>query len=1021
MLKFCQGYVVPQRATDILNKVPHTTQTSSQSKHVTMKTVQLHKDPVCGLGMVISCGNTYETLLHGAFVECVHPGGPAEQVGNICAGDQILSVNGIDVRNDYYLDVVDLIKCSNSPVELAFGKPDSTLSPYSQKEVIERAVLGLKSLHSVQSLIENSTAFPDTPVPKPRKKYMEREKKQDQLNLDTPDITMNHTNNSPDKKWTESDHNMINKHFTIENCNIPDIIASQIKHLPDQHLNGCKISNEQTAPSPEHFESDNYLLPGEVYHVVLDKKGGSLGLNIYQGIDSSCSKEKHIYIHSIIPNGAAETDGRIKPGDKLLEVNGVMLDNLSYQEVVTKLRESPQVAHLVLEKGDLFEIGQEDENIRNITDKAPERRIQNSMSLYKSTPNLAENSDEEDKLNTSGSLYRNRSTDCLLYSPHFMNPHQALFELYRNYACNRGSSSNIHQIPAVPIRKKKLKRLEDICNYSNSDNTFLVRIRKSSRGLGLSISGGRDAAQKDIFSQLIQVRKLYPLQPALECGKLALGDVLLEANGISMIGLTNTEALEVLRSAPSEVLLKVFRPSKSLIPSFSLFKGGFWPFFDSSSSSASSSLSRTENNSTYNVETGEFEITLVKREGSLGFTISRKEKTGDNTPEGIYVKALVREPAVSDGRIQPGDRILQVNGTTVSSMSNAEAIEFIRNTPDTVTLKLFREDPPLTPGNFEDEYTITKPLRWEAVELLNDRVKHKEVNNPENGNLNRKIKRKIGRLSNAPSSSSTESTSSSSSSGQEHLIDESLDESMELCGMSEELYMEGGGLQRNQRPKSLDVLNSSERKRLTGFGNDDSFHRQSSVMCPTVEVKTGDNSENDSNTGKKGKNLLKWRGHTLPDSEESSSPEILYEVSTDSLDNPSSQVLTSSTTACDEEEDSDDRPIPFPRSTSYANEWVHTFDVDLDRGWHGRLGFSLCDPKDESPESPRNKLPIACEVKAVYPVSIADKDGRIKVGDRLVEVNRECMLRKPASEVIDILRKTRGVIRMVFCRLIQRP
>lgn len=58
--------------------------------------------------------------------------------------------------------------------------------------------------------------------------------------------------------------------------------------------------------------------------------------------------------------------------------------------------------------------------------------------------------------------------------------------------------------------------------------------------MGLSISGGRDASRKDPFSQLIQIRKLYPLQPALECGKLALGDVILEVNGTSMLGLTNT-------------------------------------------------------------------------------------------------------------------------------------------------------------------------------------------------------------------------------------------------------------------------------------------------------------------------------------------------------------------------------------------------------------------------------------------------------------------------------------------------
>ncbi|GBM28052.1 hypothetical protein AVEN_262448-1, partial [Araneus ventricosus] len=48
-----------------------------------MKFVKLHKDPKLGFGMVITCGNTYDTILHGAFVESVHNGGPADIDGNI--------------------------------------------------------------------------------------------------------------------------------------------------------------------------------------------------------------------------------------------------------------------------------------------------------------------------------------------------------------------------------------------------------------------------------------------------------------------------------------------------------------------------------------------------------------------------------------------------------------------------------------------------------------------------------------------------------------------------------------------------------------------------------------------------------------------------------------------------------------------------------------------------------------------------------------------------------------------------
>ena len=226
-------------------------------------------------------------------------------------------------------------------------------------------------------------------------------------------------------------------------------------------------------------------------------------------------------------------------GDKLLEVNGILLENLSYQEVVTTLRESPQVAHLVLEKGIGFvnkpeedltstlnsffyktdQILAKDDETTDYLNKAldsidsysfyesfekddcnvfsslpmclestlngaketssllssyehsdhlqnKEKRssssiddldinkksedgflssphhakdnFQNGLSSYKSTPNLNDSSDEDENHNNPSALYKNRSTDCLLYSSHFMNPQQALFDLYENYSYIRG-------------------------------------------------------------------------------------------------------------------------------------------------------------------------------------------------------------------------------------------------------------------------------------------------------------------------------------------------------------------------------------------------------------------------------------------------------------------------------------------------------------------------------------------------------------------------------------------------------
>lgn len=48
--------------------------------------MRLHKDPKLGLGMVITCGDSYDTILHGSFIESVYPGSPAALNGNISPG-----------------------------------------------------------------------------------------------------------------------------------------------------------------------------------------------------------------------------------------------------------------------------------------------------------------------------------------------------------------------------------------------------------------------------------------------------------------------------------------------------------------------------------------------------------------------------------------------------------------------------------------------------------------------------------------------------------------------------------------------------------------------------------------------------------------------------------------------------------------------------------------------------------------------------------------------------------------------
>lgn len=78
---------------------------------------------------------------------------------------------------------------------------------------------------------------------------------------------------------------------------------------------------------------------------------------------------------------------------------------------------------------------------------------------------------------------------------------------------------------------------------------------------------------------------------------------------------------------------------------------------------------------------------MTKVSGSLGFTLRK----ADSSALGHYVRALVREPALSDGRIRPGDKIVAVDGAPLSPMSHEEAVQLLRQCGPTVKLRLYRD------------------------------------------------------------------------------------------------------------------------------------------------------------------------------------------------------------------------------------------------------------------------------------------------------------------------------------------
>ncbi|XP_040268546.1 synaptojanin-2-binding protein [Bufo bufo] len=84
-----------------------------------------------------------------------------------------------------------------------------------------------------------------------------------------------------------------------------------------------------------------------VKEIELIRGPSGLGFNIVGGTDQQyVSHDSGIYVSSIKENGAAAVDGRLQEGDRILEVNGIKLENLLHKTAVDLFRSSGD--HVVL-------------------------------------------------------------------------------------------------------------------------------------------------------------------------------------------------------------------------------------------------------------------------------------------------------------------------------------------------------------------------------------------------------------------------------------------------------------------------------------------------------------------------------------------------------------------------------------------------------------------------------------------------------------------------------------------------
>ncbi|XP_022161283.1 protein scribble homolog isoform X4 [Myzus persicae] len=163
------------------------------------------------------------------------------------------------------------------------------------------------------------------------------------------------------------------------------------------------------------------------------------------------------------------------------------------------------------------------------------------------------------------------------------------------------------------------------------EELFEVRIERTSAGLGLSIAGGRNSTPFKGNDEGIFVSRLTPDGPA-ELAGLRVGDKVLTANGQSLVDVDHYTSVEVLRSCGSVLVLQVLRETNPLPKEWAIHIPG---------ESASSSLSNSRAPSVISHQNN--------YEHTNGYTLDRNRKTPeplkelDSTKKQIVYTTLIRD------------------------------------------------------------------------------------------------------------------------------------------------------------------------------------------------------------------------------------------------------------------------------------------------------------------------------------------------------------------------------------------
>ncbi|XP_056113441.1 glutamate receptor-interacting protein 1 isoform X12 [Rhinichthys klamathensis goyatoka] len=452
--------------------------------------------------------------------------------------------------------------------------------------------------------------------------------------------------------------------------------------------------------------------------VTLHKEGNTFGFVIRGGAHEDRNKSRPVTITTIRPGGPADREGTIKPGDRLLSIDGIRLHGASHAEAMSILKQCGQEATLLIEydvsvmdsvatasgpllvevaksMGSSLGLALSTSMYCNkqviIIDKVKPASIADRCGALHAGDHILSvdgTSMEYCTLAEATQLLASASEHVKMeILPHHQTrlalkgPEHALGSSFSPTSMSAYSLSSLNMntlprtmYPTSPrgtMMRRKLKKKDYKSSMSlasstvglagqvvHTETTEVTLISDSIMGFGIQLQGGVFATETLSSPPLIAY--IDPDSPAERCGILQIGDRILSINGIPTEDSTLEETNQLLRdsSITSKVTLEIeFDVAESVIPS-----------------------------------SGTFHVKLPKKPGvELGITISSpsSRKPGDSLIISDIKKGSV---AHRTGTLELGDKLLAIDNIRLDNCSMEDAVQILQQCEDLVKLKIRKDE-----------------------------------------------------------------------------------------------------------------------------------------------------------------------------------------------------------------------------------------------------------------------------------------------------------------------------------------